>query len=85
MAVKGNFPTSEFRVIGWIHTREKQWWSRMVSFALAQFENLLWHAGLYGDARVVMHGVSHKSIITSLPSWSVIIQRSVRSSLPSKR
>ena len=29
----------------------------MVSFALAQFENLLWQASLYGTVRAVMHGI----------------------------
>jgi len=28
-----------------------------VSFALAQFEDLLWKAGLYGAVRAVMHGI----------------------------
>jgi len=50
------FP-SEFHAIGYIHFTEKQWWSKMVSFTLAQFEELLWQAGLYGAVRAIMHDI----------------------------
>ena len=57
MVVKGNFLLGEFRTIGWIHSTKKQWWSRIVSFALALFEVLLWQVGLYGAVRAIMHGI----------------------------
>jgi len=57
MTAKGDFPSSEFRVIGWIHSSEKQWWFRMVNFALVQLEDLLWQAGLYGAVRAILHGI----------------------------
>ena len=35
-------------MIGWIHSTDKMWWGRMVEFTLAEFEDLLLQAGLYG-------------------------------------
>jgi len=46
--VRGDFPL-EFHAIGWIHSTEKHGGGRMVEFALAEFEELLLQAGLYGS------------------------------------
>ena len=39
MKVGGDFPV-EFRSPGWIHSTERYWWGRMVSFVLADLGDL---------------------------------------------
>jgi len=54
--VRGDFPP-EFRAIGWVHSTDKTWWGRIVGFVLAEFEDLLLQAGLYGTMRAVQYGI----------------------------
>ena len=59
MVVKGDFPKSEFRVLEWIHSFEKSWWSRMVSFVLDELKELLMRFRLYIPVRTVQYGIPH--------------------------
>ena len=81
--VRGDFPL-EFCAIRWIHSTNKTWWGRMVGFALTEFEDLLLQAGLYGAVRLSSTAF-RRALNISTPSWSGIIQRSARSSLPSRK
>jgi len=53
MAAKGDFPKGNFRVLGWIHSSRKQWWSSMVNFILKELKELLVHSGLYSAIRAI--------------------------------
>ena len=54
--VRGDFPL-KFYVTGWVHSTDKNWWGRMVGFALAEFRDLLLQSGLYGAVRAVQYGI----------------------------
>ena len=41
MVMKGNFPRGEFRALGWVHSLDKYWWSRMVGFVLEDLKDEL--------------------------------------------
>jgi len=44
--VRGDFP-SEFHATDWVHSTDKNWWCRMVGFALVEFGDLLLWAMLH--------------------------------------
>ena len=46
MKAGGDFPV-DFRPLGWIHSTDKYWWGRMVSFVLAELGGPLDQVGLY--------------------------------------
>jgi len=54
--VRGDFP-SEFRATGYVHSTDKNWWCRMVWFALEEFGDLLLQPGLYGAVMAVQYGI----------------------------
>ena len=60
MKVGGDFPV-EFRSPGWVHSTEKYWWGRMVSFVLADLRGLLEQAKLYQAVRAVQYGIPPSS------------------------
>jgi len=60
MKAEGDFPV-EFRSPGWVHSTEKYWWGRMVSFVLAHLGDLLEHMGLYPAVRAVQYGIQPSS------------------------
>jgi len=41
MDVKGDFPKGEFRALGWVHSSDKYWWSKMVDFNLEDLKDEL--------------------------------------------
>ena len=41
MEVKGDLPLGEFRALGWVHSSDKYWWSRMVGFILGDLKDEL--------------------------------------------
>ena len=34
---KGNYPTTDFRTLGWVHSTKKQWWSHLTLYVLEHF------------------------------------------------
>jgi len=40
MAIKGEFPKGKFWALGWVHSSDKYWWSRMISFVLEELEKV---------------------------------------------
>ena len=53
MNVKGDFPLGEFRALGWVHSSDKYWWSKMVGFILEDLKDELLQTGLYTMIRAV--------------------------------
>ena len=47
MVVKGDFPKGEFQALGWVHSSDKYWWSRMVGFVLEDLKDELLQIILY--------------------------------------
>ena len=37
--VKGDFPPSEFRALGWVHSSDKYWWFRIMGFVLEDLKD----------------------------------------------
>ena len=60
MKAEGDFLV-EFRAPGWVHSTEKYWWRRMVSFILTDLGDLLEHVGLYPTVRAVQYGIPPSS------------------------
>jgi len=79
MDVKGDFPLGEFRALGWVHSSDKYWWSKMVGFVLEDLTDELLQTGLYIVVRAVQYGIPLRAN-PSFPCWSIIIRRHVRSS-----
>ena len=65
MVVKGDFPKSEFRVLEWIHSFEKSWWSRMVSFVLDELKVI--------DAVQALH--TSQDCPVQDPTWQSLLLR----------
>jgi len=40
-ALKGEFSPSEFWAMGWVHSSQKIWWTRMVSYVIEQLREPL--------------------------------------------
>jgi len=57
MDVKGDFPKSKFRALGWVHSSDKYWWSKMVGFVLEDLKDELLQTGLYTAVRAVQYGI----------------------------
>jgi len=60
MEAEGDYPV-EFRSPGWVHSTERYWWGRMVSFVLTDLGDLLEHVGLYPAVRAVQWGIQRSS------------------------
>ena len=41
MAITGDFPKGEFWALGWVHSLDKYWWSRMVGLVLEDLKDEL--------------------------------------------
>ena len=63
MAVKGEFPLSEFQAMGWVHPSQRKWWTRLASYVTKQLRESLLQLGLYSAVRAVQHGIPHSLTI----------------------
>jgi len=79
MAVKDEFPKDELRALGWVHSSDKYWWSRMVGFVLEDMKKELIQTSFYAAVRAIQYGI-RRVIITSSLYWSGIIRRRAHSS-----
>ena len=61
IVVKGDSPKGEFRALGWIHSSNKYWWSRMVGFILEDLKEKLLQTGLYVAIRAIQYGISQSN------------------------
>ena len=53
MAVKGDFPKSEFCALGWFHSSDKSWWSRTINLVFDGLKELLVQSELYMQVRAI--------------------------------
>ena len=60
LKVRGDFST-DFRPLGWVHSTDKSWWSRMVVFILAELRDVLKQVGLYHSIRAALYGLPQSS------------------------
>jgi len=60
LKVRGDFFT-DFHLLGWVHSTDKSWWSRMVGFVLTELGDLLKPVGLYHSVRAVQYGLPQSS------------------------
>ena len=58
LKVRGDFPTD---FPGWVHSTDKSWWGRMVSFVLTELGDLLKQVGLYHAVRAIQYGLLQSS------------------------
>jgi len=61
MDVKGDFPPLVFRALELVHSFDKYWWSKMVSFILENLKDELLQTGLYTAVRAVQYGIPQSS------------------------
>ena len=61
MDMKGDFPIGEFRALGWVHSSDKYWCSKLVGFILEDLRDELLQTGLYIAIRAVQYGILHSS------------------------
>ena len=54
--VKGNYPVTDFRTLGWIHP-PKAGWRDLTLYVLAHFEEDLARLGLYEAVRATCYGI----------------------------
>ena len=71
MAVKVNFLKGDFQALGWVHSSDKNWWSRMVGFVLKDLREELIKTNLYAAVRAIQCGIPQSNITSSL-CWSAI-------------
>jgi len=57
MTVKGDFLPSEFRVMRWVHSTQKIWWTRMMSYVIEQLRETLLQFGMYPKVMAVQYGI----------------------------
>lgn len=55
---KRDYPTENFRALGWIHARHKDWWALLTVFELTEFERELVDIGLLGVIRATQYGIA---------------------------
>jgi len=53
MATKGDFSKGKFWALGWLHSSDKYWWSRMVGFILKDLRKELIQTSHYAAVRTV--------------------------------
>jgi len=58
MAINGDFPSGEFQALGWVHSSDKYWWSRMVGFVLEDLKDELLQIGLYNVVWAIQYGIT---------------------------
>ena len=68
--VGSDFP-SEFCATGWVHFSDKNWWCKMVGFALAEFGDLLYRLGCTGPSGL-FNTTSRRAPTIFTLSWSII-------------
>ena len=61
MDVKGDFPKGEFQALGWVHSSDKYWWSKMVGFVLEDLKDELLQTSLYTAVQAVQYVIPHSS------------------------
>jgi len=61
MTVKGDFPKGEFRALGWVHSSDKYWWSRIVGFVFEDLKDKLLQSSLSVAVRAVQYGILQSS------------------------
>jgi len=73
MTAKGDFPKGEIQALGWVHSSNKYWWSRMVSFVLEDLREELIQTNLYAAVRAVQYGIpqSHHHFFAMLERYSL--------------
>lgn len=55
--VHGEFPSKDFRPLGWVHSSVKGCWSVLTGFSLKKFESQQMKIGLYHAIRAIQHGI----------------------------
>ena len=55
--VDSNYPTTDFRTSGWVHSTKKQWWSNLTLYAMEYFGDDLRELGLYNVVRTTFYGI----------------------------
>jgi len=60
MTVKGDLLKGKFRALGWVHSSDNYWWSRMVGFVLKDLKEEL-QTSLYVAVRAVQYGIPQSS------------------------
>ena len=61
MDVKGDFPKGEFQALGWVHSSDKYWWSKMVGFVLEDLKDELLQTGHYIVFQAIQHVIPYSS------------------------
>ena len=65
----GNYPTTDFRTLGWVHYTKKQWWSSPILYILEYFGEDLKRLGLHEVVRTTCYGMK-----VSMPNFYTIFE-----------
>ena len=56
MSSKGEFTSFEFQTIGWVHSLQRTWWTRIVKYITEQLWKPLLQTSLYLAVRAIKYG-----------------------------
>ena len=66
--VEGNYPATDVRTLGWVHSNKRQWWSNLTLYILEDFGGDLKRLGLYERIRATRYKIE-----VSVPNFYALL------------